>query len=90
MNLFNALKKGVEGVLEGRVLKVTTFRGKDGKKDTVKATVGIPDLFINFDVFIPEKFVPDVIEDCEIQLLPEIKIGKWNSPELSFSVVKTF
>lgn len=90
MNLFNALFKGVQGVLEGKVIKVTTFRGRDGKRDTVKATVGIPELFINFDVFIPEKYVPDVMEGCEIQLSPEIKVGKYNAPEIGFTVEKVF
>lgn len=88
MNLFKALITGVQGVLEGQVLTVTTFRGKDGKKDTVKATVGIPALFINFDIFVPEKYVPDVLEGVQIQLLPELKIGKWNSPELGFKIAK--
>jgi len=89
MNLFKALFNGVQGVLEGKILKVQTFRQKEeGKKDSVKVTVGIPDLFINFDVFIPERFVPDAVEGMEIQLLPVIKVEKWNKPEIGFEVVK--
>lgn len=84
MNFFESLSRGVRGLLQGRILKVTTRRYQD--KEYVQATVGIPDLFINFDVNIPEKFIPDCLEGMEIQLLPTLRIGKFNKPELILSV----
>lgn len=89
MNLFKSLLKGVQGVLQGKVLKVETKRSKkkEGEeKEYVIATVGIPDLFINFDLFIPEQFIPDCLEGRSIQLLPNIKVGSWNKPELDLSI----
>ncbi|PKL43351.1 MAG: hypothetical protein CVV41_09840 [Candidatus Riflebacteria bacterium HGW-Riflebacteria-1] len=86
MNFFEALARGVKGVLQGQILRVTTRKHED--KEYVKATIGIPGLFINFDVNIPEKLIPDALEGREIQLSPTLKIGKYNAPEISFYVEK--
>lgn len=87
-NLFKALKDGVEGVLEGVILNVRSVRKEN--RVNVFATVGFPGLFLNFDVFVPERLVPDVVEGRQIQLLPEIKLGAFNRPELKFEVQRIF
>jgi hypothetical protein len=81
---FKELEKGVKGVLQGKILSFRTIR-KDDRVYT-KATIGIAGLYLNFDTNIPEQFVPDCVEGAEIHLLPKLRIGQWNKPEIAFDV----
>lgn len=85
MNLFKALEKGVKGVLQGVIMSIRTK--KIGDSDKVLIQVGVPDLMINFETIVPEKFVPDCFEGQSVQFEPAIIIGKWSKPELRLSMV---
>lgn len=84
MNFFQALKKGIEGVLQGKILRVATVKTKNG--DRVKIEVGIPELFIKFDQMVPERLIPDCIEGREVRLVPNLKLGEWSKCELDFQI----
>jgi len=88
MNFFQSLLNGVQGLLQGKILRVRTQKSKKSGKDYVKATVGVPELMIKFDVFIPERFVPDAIEGKEIQLYPDLQVNGFNDAELKLEVEK--
>lgn len=94
MDLLHALEKGVRGVLEGICLSVTVKTYKDKKteeeKQLVIAKIGVPALFQNFDIFVPEQFVPDMIRDANVHLLPGIKVDKWNAPVLDMVIKEVF
>lgn len=88
MNLFNALKDGLEGVLEGKIISFRTKRiNKNGSEMVfTQARVGIPGLCLTFSVNIPEEFVPNLAENKEILLAPEIKVGDFEKPVLNLKV----
>lgn len=86
MNFFQSLLNGVQGLLQGKILRVRTQNAKKTGKPFVKATVGVPELMIKFDVLIPERFVPDALEGKEIQLYPNLKIGQYDAPQVEFEV----
>lgn len=88
MKFFEALKNGVEGVLQGKVMSVRTIR-KEGRVN-VFATVGVPEMCLNFDIFVPERFVPDVLEGVQVELAPELKVGQFNRPEIKFELQRVF
>lgn len=88
MNFFQSLLNGVQGLLQGKILRVKTQTSKKSGKPYVKATVGIPELMLKFDVFIPERFVPDCIEGKEIQLYPDLQVNGFQDAELKLEVEK--
>lgn len=92
MNLFKALEKGVKGVLEGKIFSVKSIR--KGDKVHVFARVGIPDLCINFDKYIPEEFIPDAVEGAAIHFdlngFHIEKVGKNSIPVLDMDIKGIF
>jgi hypothetical protein len=84
MNFFESLLNGVKGVLQGRIMRVATIRTKNG--DRVKIQVGIPDLMINFETLVPERFVPDCAEGKEVHFVPGIRLGEWGRPTLDLQI----
>ena len=87
-NFFKALAEGVQGVLQGKILSVKTKRfQKDGKEKVLTfARIGLPGMYINFEMIIPEQFVPNCVENKEIHLLPRLRLGKWDKCELDFDI----